>query len=155
MSIYTQNFLSSDSYCGDHVMNANAVSNLSAMPTANQAPVAQTPVEKVIVRRGPQLMVVFSGCPKASTVNELCQANVKVGLALGPGGLATAPRLDDYSYVFVNVGRPAGSTLDRALADLAANGWSIDDSRNSTADLVEPRAPAAPVRAAELTMIRA
>lgn len=160
MTMYARNFIPTDSNCGDNIMKTNTVSNLIDTSVANQAPisqapVSQAPVSRMIVRRGPQLMVVFSGYPQASTVRGLRQANVKIGLALAPCELATAAKLDDYSYVFVNVGRPSSSPLKRAVADLTHNGWSIDDSRISAPDLVEPRNVKTPIMVADRTMIQA
>lgn len=81
----------------------------------------------MIVRRGPQLMVVFTGCPDAEDVRALHQADVKVGIALAQGELASVPSLDDYSYAFVSVASFGRSPLQQALNDLQTRNWVIDD----------------------------
>lgn len=135
---------------GDNIMKSSAVQKLEIMPVANRLPVA-----KVVVRRGPQLMVVFQSAPKTADVEALLLAGVKVGLALSPRDLTNAARLDDYSYVFTGMGRKGKSPLSQAVADLAHNGWSVDDHGVSDLDLVEPRAPRAPLKALELVRAHA
>lgn len=129
---------------GDNIMNSSNIHYLQQRPAANQEPAA-----KVVVRRGPQLMVVFQSCPKAADVDALLMAGVKVGLALSPRDLTKASKLDDYSYVFTGMGRKGKSSLGQAIADLAHNGWSVDDQGQSGFDWVEPRAPRAPLKAME------
>lgn len=121
--------------------------DIQQSPAANQAPAS-----KIVVKRGPQLMVVFSGRPQAADVKQLLQTKVKVGLALSPSELTKVDGLDDYSYVFTGFGRQGSAPLKQAVADLAHNGWEIDDDGCSTPDLVEPRVPSRPVT---LTMIHA
>lgn len=142
-----QNFINKCKNNGDNMMEARDIHKLEEVPAANQAPVS-----KVVVRRGPQLMVVLSGCPKASLVQALHQANVKVGLALSSSELAKASGLDDYSFVFVGVGHKKNSPLKQAVADLAHNGWSIDDHGRSAPNMAAHRFSNAPVQTTELAI---
>lgn len=142
-----QNFIHKHNNSGDNIMETRDIHNLKAAPAANQ-----TPAPMVIVRRGPQLMVVISGCPKASDLEALLQANVKVGLALSSGELAKASRLDDYSFVFVGMSHKSGSPLKQAVADLAHNGWSIDDHGRSAPKTPEPSFSETPVWTTELAI---
>lgn len=150
MSAKRRNFIQMGNNSGVNMMETLEIQNLEQAPAANQAPAA-----RVVVRRGPQLMVVFSGRPMASDVDALLLANVKIGLALSPQDLGRASSLDDYSYMFVGTGRKGSSPLRQAVADLAHNGWSIDDNGRLSSDLVEPRAPRTPVRTTELAMVHA
>jgi len=141
---------------GDHIMPSCAILQLTTRSVANQAQgVSQMPATKAIVRRGPQLMVVFQNCPKAAVVEALLSTGVEVGLALAPRDFSKVSRLDNYSYVFTGMGRKGSSPLKQAVADLAHNGWTIDDDDASDLYQVEPRAPRAPVRTHELALAQA
>jgi len=129
------------------MMEAREIYLLEEGPAANQAPVS-----RVIVRRGPQLMVVIAGHPKASFVQALTEAGVKVGLALSSSELANAPKLDDYSFVFVGMSHKPGSPLKQAVADLAHNGWSIDDAGGSASYAAPAYTPNTPMRTTELAI---
>jgi hypothetical protein len=133
-----------------NMMNKGDLQDLCKVKAANQATAA-----RAVVTRGPQLMVVFAGRPLASDVAALLSANVKVGLALSPSELARAADLDQYSYLFVGNARKGRSPLKQAVADLAHNGWSIDDQGDLDADRAEPRAPRTPVRAGRLAVVQA
>jgi len=87
----------------------------------------QMPLSSVVVRRGPQLMVVFVGCPDVEAVRALRRANVSVGVALAQDELATVPRLLDYDYAYVSISSVGRSPLQQALHDLATRNWVIDD----------------------------
>jgi hypothetical protein len=134
----------------DNMMNKGDIHELYKTPAANQARAA-----RAVVSRGPQLMVVFAGRPLTADVETLLSANVKVGLAISPRDLASVSGLDDYSYLFVGTGRKGRTPLQQAVADLAHNGWSIDDSGDLAADLAEPRAPRTPIRMAKLSVVQA
>ena len=147
MSRNRQNFIYKHNNSGHNVMETSSVYELRVAPAANRAPVS-----KVVVKRGPQLMVMFSGQAKQSKVEALLQAGVKVGLALTSSELAKAPKLDDYSFVFVGMSHKAGSPLKQAVADLAHNGWSIDDTWHTASNRATPRPNDARMRIAELAI---
>lgn len=91
------------------------------------SPAASRATDRVVLRRGAEMMVLFRGCPCPTEVGALRQARVKLGLALSSGELPAVRGFDDYSYVFVGVRRRARSTLAEAVADLEGDSWSIDD----------------------------
>lgn len=86
----------------------------------------KTETHRIVLKRGPQMMVLFRGRPSAADVEPLRDAGVAIGLALAPGELPTVPSLDAYRYVFVSTGRRALPVLDEAVADLERNSWSVD-----------------------------
>ncbi len=131
---------------GGYFMELADIEALKKRPAANQ-----TPAPRIVVRRGDQLMVVFEGYPPAADIQALRSLDVNVGLALSRNGLAGVPTLDGFRYVFVG-GDERCCLLKKAVADLAYNGWSIDDKGASGSDLVKPRAPRAPMRTAELVL---
>jgi hypothetical protein len=142
-----RNFVYQHNNNGHNMMETHEVHKLQEVPAANQAPAS-----KVVVKRGPQLMVVFSGSPENCNIEALLQAGVKVGLALTSGELAKASRLDGYSFVFVGMSHKSGSPLKQAVADLAHNGWSVDDTWRSPARSVAPYASQASIRTTELAI---
>lgn len=93
------------------------------MPTNFQT---QTATDRVVLKRGPQMMVLFRGAPLPTDIDPLREAGVAIGLALAPGELPTVSGLDTYRYVFVSTGRRARPVLAEAVADLERNSWSID-----------------------------
>ncbi len=133
---------------GSYFMEPGDIETLESLPAANQVL-----VPRMVVRRGGQLMVVFKGCPAAAEVQALRLLNVNVGLALSRNELAGVPGLDDFRYVFVGCDERR-CLLKKAVADLAYNGWSIDDNGASEPDLVEPLAPRGPKRTAELVLAK-
>lgn len=98
--------------------------------------------DRVVLRRGPKMMVLFRGCPCQTEVDNLRHADVTLGLALSSGELPSVRSLDDYAYVFVSSRRRTRSTLGEAIADLERNSWTVEDNATVAAD--EPR----PVRSA-------
>ena len=137
-----QNFIFENKNSGENMMEGHNILNLKDKSVANQASVA-----KVVVRRGPQLMVVIAGCPEMSSVEALRQAGVKVGLALSAGELSLAESLDHYSFVFVGLAHKKTSPLKQAVADLAFNGWSIDETFHQQPGMTGPRIENAPAPA--------
>ena len=146
-----RNFVYQHNNNGHNMMETHEVHKLQEAPAANQAP-ASAMAGTVVVRRGPQLMVVFAGAPENFNIEALLQAGVKVGLALTSGELAKASGLDDYSFVFVGMSHKPGSPLKQAVADLAHNGWSIDDSWRTPSRSVAPYASKARVWTTELAI---
>ena len=101
----------------------------SLVDTSHPAsPADSNDTDRVVLRRGAKMMVLFHGCPCSTAAGALRQAAVTIGLALSPGELPTVRGLDDYSYAFVSTGRSARSALAEAVADLERNGWSVDDN---------------------------
>ena len=84
--------------------------------------------DRVVLRRGAEMMVLFRGSPCPTAVGPLRQAGVKFGLALSSGELPEVRGFNDYDYVFVSLRRRARSTLAEAVADLEGKRWSIDES---------------------------
>ncbi len=140
-----------------NVISENPDQGRNIMPIDPCAPHSKTrsadeiAASSMVVRRGPQLMVVFAGCPDAEEVRVLCQANVKVGVALAQGELASVPSLDNYSYAFVSVSSFGRSPLQQALNDLANRNWVIDDDGvdGEASDPITFGKPKAPVRPSE------
>jgi hypothetical protein len=87
-----------------------------------------TATDRVVLKRGSKMMVLFRGCPCPTVAGDLRQAGVAIGLALSSGELPTVRGLDGYNYVFTSLRRRGRSTLAEAVADLARNSWSIDDT---------------------------
>ncbi|MGI9491416.1 MAG: hypothetical protein ACR2QF_03215 [Geminicoccaceae bacterium] len=143
----SRNFIYKHNNSGHNIMETHEVYKLEEAPVANQEPVS-----KVVVRRGPQLMVVLAGYPENCNIEALLQAGVKVGLALTSAELANAPKLDDYSFVFVGMSHKPGSPLKQAIADLAHNGWSIDDTWRSPTRRPAPYAPETSMQMTELAI---
>ncbi|MCZ6667032.1 MAG: hypothetical protein O7B81_17165 [Gammaproteobacteria bacterium] len=112
-------------YAGGHgtSVRTSGPSGGDAAPAANGKPISC-----LTLRRGPQLMVVFHGCPHPSVVQSLRQAQVMIGLALSPNDLKTVSRLDSYSYVLVSSRSHAKSALAQAVSELIGANWSIDDT---------------------------
>ena len=106
-----------------------------AAPAANGKPTCC-----LTLRRGPQLMVLFRGCPHPSVVLSLRQAQVMIGLALSPDNLKMIRRLDCYSYVFVSSHSRADSALAQAASDLIRANWSIDDNTTWSSAAIHPDA---------------
>jgi len=92
----------------------------------------KTATESVVLKRGPQLMVLFRGnaCPK--TVATLSEAGVAIGLALAPGELTKVRNLDTYRYVFVSTGRRGRTAISEAVADLERNSWTVETDHDET-----------------------
>jgi hypothetical protein len=86
----------------------------------------KTATESVVLKRGPQMMVLFRGNPCATTVATLSEAGVAIGLALAPGELTKVRDLDSYRYVFVSTGRRGRTAISEAVADLERNNWTVD-----------------------------
>lgn len=86
----------------------------------------KTATESVVLKRGPQMMVLFRGAPCSKTVETLSEAGVAIGLALAPGELPKVRNLDTYRYVFVSTGRRGRTAISEAVADLETNSWTID-----------------------------
>lgn len=99
--------------------------------------------DRVVLRRGPTMMVLFRGCPSRSEVDNLLHAGVTLGLALSSGELPSVRSLHDYAYVFVSSRRRTRSTLGEAIADLERNGWTVED--NVTFAAAAPRPKGRPV----------
>lgn len=135
---------------GGMIMETQDIQNLIKLPVANQAPVARK-----VMKRGAQLMVVFEGRPTDYDIHSLREASVNIGLALTPSELARMPRLDDFNYVFVGTGADRDCLMKKAVADLAHNGWITDDDGIAETDMVEPRAPRAPIHSTELALAHA
>lgn len=91
-------------------------------------PANGTTTDRVVLKRGPTLMVLFRGCPCPTVVGPLREAGVAIGLALSSGELPKVRGLDEYNYVFISLRRRGRSTLAEAVADLEGNSWSIDDN---------------------------
>ncbi|MHA1566780.1 MAG: hypothetical protein ACTSX7_15825 [Alphaproteobacteria bacterium] len=96
------------------------------------------PICCLTLRRGPQLMVVFGGCPHPSVVQSLRQAQVKIGLALSPNDLKTVSRLDSYSYVLLSSRSFAKSALAQAVSELIGASWSVDDTMTWSSAAIRP-----------------
>lgn len=111
----------------------NPLQDQAVLPAKSVSPrdkgemLRQAPASSIVVRRGPQLMVVFVGCPDAQTVRDLRRAHVNVGVALAQDELASVPRLLDYDYAYVSISSLGRSPLQQALHDLATRNWVIDD----------------------------
>ena len=93
----------------------------------------QTATDRVVLKRGPQLMVLFRGSPLPTDIDQLQEAGVAIGLALAPGELPTLRSLDAFRYVFVSTGRRGRPALAEAVSDLELNNWSIDIEPNDAA----------------------
>ena len=100
----------------------------------------QTTTDRVVLKRGPQMMVLFRGCPRTKDVEPLHEAGVTIGLALAPRELPKVPRLDAYRYVFISTGRRALPILAEAIADLERNGWTVEADTDAAAE-VESHSP--------------
>ena len=101
----------------------------SLVATSHPAsPADGTATDRVVLRRGPKMMVLFRGSPGPTVVSALRQASVTIGLALSSGELPAVRGLDDYGYVFVGGRCRTRSTLAEAVADLERNNWMIDDN---------------------------
>ena len=87
---------------------------------------AATATESVVLKRGPQMMVLFRGTPCPATVETLSASGVAIGLALAPGELPKVRNLDSYRYVFVSTGRRGRTAISEAVADLERNSWTVD-----------------------------
>lgn len=144
------NFIQTNNGNGVNIMETLDILNLRQVPAASQ-----TPVTKAVMKRGPQLMVVFSGSPLASDVQALREAGVKVGLAVAPSEFSNVLALNDYSYVFTGFGRQGGSPLKQAIADLAHNGWSLDDNGRAAPISVPVSTPRLPAHRAEMVWAQA
>ena len=92
------------------------------------APATDSDQDRVVLKRGPSMMVLFRGCPCPKTIEPLRRAGVAIGLALAPRELAKVTGLNDFNYVFVRVQRRTRSILAEAVADLEGNSWSIDET---------------------------
>lgn len=124
--------------------------DLVLAPAANQAVSSWT-----VVRRGCQLMVVFSGCPCPSVAASLRDAGVQIGLALMPGELNKVTKLDYYNYTFISIARNPGQAQKQAVADLASNGWVVDESSLWAPEFAERDKLAAIARCAMPTKVPA
>ena len=82
--------------------------------------------DRVVLMRGPKMMVLFRGCPCPTAVQSLRRAGVAIGLALSSDELPKVRGLDEYNYVFVGM-RRRQSALAEAVADLLGNSWSVDE----------------------------
>ena len=131
------------------MMKARDIKNLTSIPAANQPP-----VQREVVRRGEKLMVVFKGCPPSAEVQQLLNAGVHIGLALSSDDLQDVPKLDHFSYVFAAVGPNRRCPLKRAIADLASNGWTLDDDEVPEVVPIKPHVPKAPIRSAALAVVQ-
>jgi hypothetical protein len=94
----------------------------------------KTATDCVVLKRGPQMMVLFraNACPTA--IDALSEAGVAIGLALAPGELPKVRNLDSYRYVFVSTGRRGRPTLAEAVADLERNNWTVDADHDDATD---------------------
>ena len=101
------------------------------MPTDLQIQIA---TDRIVLKRGPRMMVLFRGCPLPKEIEPLREAAVAIGLALSSSELRAVSSLDTYRYVFVSTGRRARRpVLAEAVTDLGRSGWSIDVDSDDTA----------------------
>ncbi|MGI9491698.1 MAG: hypothetical protein ACR2QF_04775 [Geminicoccaceae bacterium] len=82
----------------------------------------------VALRRGPEVMALFRGCPLPSAIASLQELRIAVGIAISADELRTIEQLDCYRYVFVAVRSQAALTLKLAVTDLARRNWAKDDT---------------------------
>ncbi len=154
MSTTYRNVISENPDQGRFVMQMNPNAGRNTAPEPDEAAVSS-----MIVRRGPQLMVIFAGRPDAEDVRALREANVKVGVALAQGELASVPSLEDYSYAFVSVSSFGRSPLQQALNDLATRNWVLDDDGDGddgdSFDPMDSARPKSPIRPSQRLAVAA
>lgn len=85
-------------------------------------------IDRVVLERGPNMMVLFRGRPREAEVAALRQEGVTIGLALSPAELSSVPSLDAYDYVCISMHWRDRSILAEAVTDLKRGGWTIDDT---------------------------
>ncbi|MGI9304450.1 MAG: hypothetical protein ACR2RB_17355 [Gammaproteobacteria bacterium] len=82
------------------------------------------------LRRGPEHMpehmIVFQGCPDASTVSALHQIGLMVGVALASDELRSATSIGVFDYLFVHRNKDSTAALICALNDLSLSNWVIE-----------------------------
>ncbi|MGI9437908.1 MAG: hypothetical protein ACR2Q4_24260 [Geminicoccaceae bacterium] len=130
MLMNAQSYVSVDTDDFDSGVEIRDFSDLVLTPAANQTAASWT-----VVRRGGQLMVVFTSSPRPMVAQALLDEGVQIGLALAPGELNNVSGLDQFSYVHVSMARNAALVQKQAITDLASNGWVVDDSSLWAPDL--------------------